>query len=201
MTVTCLVCGLRNDGAATTCKRCSEPLLGAGASPARSLFGPSDAGVWKDGDVLVFRKGSELPARCVLCGGPFHVRIDHTYYWHPPGYYFLVLLNLLIYAIAAMVVRKRADVQLTLCREHAERRRRGMYVGAATALALVPALVIGFRYEQTLFVTLGLLLTGTIIAIQLRRLPTAAFIDESLVRLKGVDRSFLLPLPPYGSFR
>jgi phage shock protein PspC (stress-responsive transcriptional regulator) len=64
-----------------------------------------------------------LPPVCVKCGAPADGKpVEKTFYWHPQWLYVLIFIGVLIYAIAALVMRKQMRVRVPLCRRHAERR-------------------------------------------------------------------------------
>jgi hypothetical protein len=106
-------------------------------------------------------------------------------YWHHPGLYFLILLNILIYLIAALIARKKADVVLPLCTEHAESRKRAATIGGL--LMLFPLMFFGGF--------LGLLAGAIVNAVGANRIVPKK-IDDYYVWLKKVSASYLAALPP-----
>jgi hypothetical protein len=161
----------------------------------------TEPGVWRDGNILVIRKGTALPQRCLRCGLPGSDRLDHLYYWHSQALYLLVILNLLIYAIVAMSLRKKALVRLNLCDRHAKLRRRGFTVGwIAGGGGLLGALLAIGRPEYAMF-ALMVALGGAIVFAVGTRLPSAVLIDDEFVRLRGAHPLFLQSLPVFGSLR
>lgn len=201
MIVNCNACGLSNHDAASSCRRCGESLL-VGRSAGRSAAPLVGKGVWREGDVVVIRNGSSLPDRCIRCGGPFHLRLDHTFYWHNPLLYLLVFLNILIYAIVASVVRKKSFVQLGLCEAHALQRRRGLHLAWGTAGIAIGglALSLAWRVEILPFVLIAAIV-GVVLSNRDRSLPKAILIDTEYLRLKGAGSSFVQILPAFGKFR
>ncbi|MCL4820324.1 MAG: hypothetical protein KJ067_14350 [Vicinamibacteria bacterium] len=95
---------------------------------------------WREGPLLVVPQGAPLPPRCVRCGAPApgparQVRI----YWHHPAIYVL-LLNLLVYAVVALLARRSVRIELPVCAAHVSRRRRGNLIallGVGAGLTLV----------------------------------------------------------------
>lgn len=79
-------------------------------------------GMWRDGKVLIMRQGAAFPHRCIKCNrratGPLRKR---TVYWHPAWVYLLLVLRFLPYLIVALIVRKKAVVELPLCERHQKR--------------------------------------------------------------------------------
>jgi hypothetical protein len=96
--------------------------------------------IWREGKQIVAAvlPGGVvlLPPRCVKCNAPTGDlrpwRKD--LYWHHPAIYVLVF-NLLIYAIVALCVRKKVTVSAGLCAAHRKRRARG--IAAAWGLVLL----------------------------------------------------------------
>lgn len=92
--------------------------------------GVGSAGLWRDKRAVVLGARAELPDRCVKCNAPGEGRrLKRNLYWHPPAWYLLILVNLLVYAVAALAVRKRATIEVGLCEAH--RIRRWMHIGIA----------------------------------------------------------------------
>src|SRR5215471_10889244 len=107
---------------AWVCARC-KPLfiqrMSEGGAP------PSPTGLlWRTGRQLVFAKDTPFPDRCVCCNTPTNLKLKRQLYWHPSGYYLLILISILVYAVAAIIVRKKALVHIGLCDRHRSMRRR-----------------------------------------------------------------------------
>lgn len=167
-------------------------------SPRPDRTGPL---LWRDGDVLVAVPDSPLPGRCVKCNAtavpPTKAR---TLYWHHPALYVLVLINIIIFWVVVLMVRRRAIVAPGLCTDHKNRHRRAvwltwtgslfglvlLYVGAASPLGFW-GMMIG------LLITLGSIVAGMLFA----RVVYAKRIDKTYVRLKGCGDAFLNDLPPF----
>jgi hypothetical protein len=87
-----------------------------------------EEGVWRDGPLLVVRKGASLPDRCVVCDAPANGgRRSMTFYWSPKwlAYRHLVkgwqsealksVLWLLIF-VETLFTHRSANVQVGICR-------------------------------------------------------------------------------------
>lgn len=106
-------------------------------APPSSQVESIDHGMcWRQSRNTVYvAKGSDLPPRCVKCNQPAVLPVrKRTLYWHSSGWYALIVVNLLLYAIVAMFVRRKVRVSPGLCEVHAKRRR--LVVGASLACAL-----------------------------------------------------------------
>ncbi len=195
------------------CKRCGtalSPGSGVGAPadapnpyapPSADLSrGPTREGedtLWRDGRILVMRRDSVLPDRCIKCNEPaLGYKLRRVLYWHRPAWYWLLLVSVLIYAIVAMIVRKRATVEVGLCPVHRQRRYLAVALGV---LALFGGLggCIAYAQESDAVIYLGIILAvaGVAIAGFGHQVVRAAEIDDNYVRLKGAGADYLSPLP------
>ena len=104
-----------------------------------------EGGYWQDGKFLVVRNKCQLPDRCVKCGAePAGHRLHKTYSWHPSGYYLVILLNVLIYALVAILVRSKGEVNFSLCEEHWAKRSRAILTAWLIAFGGIGLFVLGF---------------------------------------------------------
>lgn len=179
-------------GGQVVCAQC-KPAAIAKLQGGQQIGG---GGIWRDRKVVVMGVRAELPDRCIKCNEPTHgVRLKRQLYWHHSALYLLVIFpGLLIYAIVAMAVRKRATIHVGLCEKH--RGRRWMHIGIAWALFLggVAATVVGANNPNLgAFAGLGILaiLTGIIWGLAGGRVVTARRIDPDWVRFQGAGRDFL----------
>lgn len=156
------------------------------------------ATVARYGKQLVMSRDAQLPDRCVKCNSAEGVtRLQRNLYWHHPAIYLCLLLNILIYAIVAMCVRKRATISVGLCSVHRKRRRIGIAVGWLSLLfCILTVMALGFGVSGWfaifgVFVLLAGVITGAVMSTPV----TPAKIDAEFIWLKGVDAKFLADLP------
>jgi hypothetical protein len=158
---------------------------------AVGLAGPYQV-LRREGEFVVIPVlGASFPPRCVVCNEPGQHRLRRKLWWHPPGYYALICVGWVIYAIVAMIVRKSADFEIGLCDAHLARRRNAILLGwlgvpaciAAGALLidLAPALA-----TMLFIVSFGLLVTSLVMV----RLVSASRIQDGTAWIK-VGRPFL----------
>lgn len=153
---------------------------------------------WREGNLLVVRKGAALPEQCIKCGAPAEGGpLKKTMSWHQPWLYILILFpGLLIYAIVALCVQKRATVCLSLCGAH--RRRRRMLILTVWGLILggVAGFFVGANVNNGLILLAGLVLfvAGLITAVAIQ-LVKARRIDDHFVWLRGAGPEFLAQFP------
>ena len=158
----------------------------------------NDAQMWREGKVLVIRKGDDFPDRCIKCNAPSAgPRRRYRLSWHSPWLYLLILAAMLLYALVAMIVRKKAVVLIGLCERHQKRVLWGRIVGWG-GLALEIALAwASAGLDMPALGIAALLLAGPwlIATMVVNRLVVVHRIDETYVRLKGCGPEFLRSLP------
>jgi hypothetical protein len=148
--------------------------------------------VHREGDAIVVPvSGAVLPKRCVRCNGAAEHRLKRRLYWHPPDYFLLILISVVIYVIVALIVRKKAELHVHLCDRHHSLRHVGMAVGWVGSLACVVAAfaLIGSAPEAALLLFL-LMFAPLIAGFVLVSVVTAKRIDKEWAWLK-VGRPFL----------
>jgi len=171
-----------------------------------SIAAASDvAGPWRKGRVLVMAKTGELPPRCVACNAPAIGRpLKRSLTWHPAWWYLLLLINLLVYLVVALIIRKTAVIRVGLCDRHRGRRR--MWIALAWSLVLlaivVPVVMSSAGWNEPLmFVGLipPLLLAAALIGIFGARVVYAKRIDDHHAWIGGVCPAYLAALPSWES--
>jgi hypothetical protein len=170
-------------------------LAGALATPAAG-----SGGIWRDGSVLVLAADATLPHRCVKCNEPAQTPTkERKVYWHSSWVYLLIILNVLIYAVVALILRKKAVIAPGLCAHHKARRRVWLalvWAMVMAGLALV-CMGIGQGSPPAGFSGLLLMLTSVLLAMFVARILRPQRIDVRYVRLKGCGGQFLESVPPF----
>ena len=158
----------------------------------------SEADMWREGKILVLRKGGAFPHRCIKCNAPsVEPKRRYRLSWHSPWLYVLILLALLLYAIVAAIVRKTAVVEVGLCARHQKRVLWGRIVGwggLVVELLLVWA-AIATQEPGYGLAALALALPWMIGGLTISRLLLPQRIDDKFARLKGCGPDFLASLP------
>jgi hypothetical protein len=159
------------------------------------------AAIWRDGKFLVAANDSVLPDRCVKCNAPaIGSKMTKKFYWHPPAFYLLICAGVLIYAIIAMIVRKKSILHLGICAEHRSRRSRSIAITWITVAAAIFSIVVAAATDSggLAFIGIFLLLGAMIFGLIATQLVAPTKIDhQSVVWLKGVSPSYLESLPVY----
>jgi hypothetical protein len=158
-------------------------------------------GVMRDGKVLVVPRDNDLPERCVKCNAPAHAPIrQRTVYWHHPAVYIAFFINIILYIILALAMRKTAKLSPGLCERHKRKRTLGLWVGwgGFFVMTIVVLPLLGALMDIGGMVIGILLILATVITgIVMSRIVYANHIDDRYVRLKGCGEPFLDTFPSY----
>ena len=150
------------------------------------------------------RDQCRLPARCIKCGASAPLAAKpRKFYWHSPALYLLILLSILIYALVAVIVRKKVEVTLGLCAEHARRRTLGIAGCLAGVVGGFVLLFVGLAQDSPpmLLASPVLVLVGIVCGLVFARLMTPARIDQDFARFNGCSPTFLAMLPAFRGAR
>jgi uncharacterized membrane protein len=152
-------------------------------------------------------KQTVLPDRCVKSNQPaFGRRLRRDLSWHHPAIYLTIFIHLLLYIVLALILRKKAVIDIGLSEQWFAKRRRAMLIGWGSLLAGIGLMIAGIAAidmtpEMGLLIVLGLLvlLIGALYGLIRSRLVTPKRITQDYVWLKGVHPDFLAELPhwPY----
>jgi hypothetical protein len=173
----------------------------------------SGEAAWRDGKTLIVRKGAELPDRCVKCNAPAHgYRLRRSLSWHSSVWYLVVLINILLYVIVALIVRRTGKVAAGLCPRHRARRAWAIALGWLTALAgfgscIAGALLWDVRQNSVaspsapilLGVGLILFVGGMIGGIVGSRVLVPNRIDKNLIWLTKLSPQYLATFPDWNA--
>jgi hypothetical protein len=206
----CPECGLVNFASEANCKRCSANAVNVPAqSPPLGIVledgyvlppPPTLDGIWRDKSTLVITKDACLPDRCIKCNGPANgLRLKRKLAWHTPVLYLAIFLAVLVYAVLAAVLSKRAIVYLGLCREHFERRRKQIAIGWLFLAVGFIGGVMALINDYPVFGLIGLLLffSSVFWLVFVTRTVIVKKIDDQLVWLNGINPNYLAEFPPW----
>ncbi|MCO6456561.1 MAG: hypothetical protein J5I93_14785 [Pirellulaceae bacterium] len=168
--------------------------------------GASHAGLWRDGRLLVMHRQAELPDRCVKSNEPAHGRrLKRNLSWHHPAVYLALLANILIYAILATVLGKRATIQIGLTQQWIVRRRWRMLIAWLLVLLCSGLFVAGIMLSDSLRenavwpIVLGGVgvIAAAVYGVIACRLVHPKKMSDEYIWLQGVHPDFLAALPPW----
>ena len=164
--------------------------------------------VWRDGKSIVMLKGTELPARCIVCNEAAHkAKTRKVFYLNTWLQVAMILvfivtsgLALIPIVIVILVFRKSARIRIPMCAAHWRRR---LWITAVSFALLLIAIGVGViaaieaDFQGPLFfVALVIFVTAFGFAIARGQILRAKKIDKEFVRLKGAKLPFLESLPP-----
>ena len=155
--------------------------------------------IWRDNAILVMTKEALLPNRCVKCNEPTGERLKRKLTWHHPAIYLTVLISILVYAVIALVLRKSATVNIGLCEEHFDIRRRNLAITWILGIAAVLCFPLAAFLEDGVVMLLGvvLLLATAIFGTVTLRVVVPTKIDEHFVWIKGITPDYLRDFPQW----
>lgn len=155
-------------------------------------------GFRRNGALLITSREVTLPPRCVKCNAPVDGPLKRKrYYWHHPAIFALVLLNLLLYAIVALIVRRRADVTFGLCQVHRGKRNRAIVAGLLGICLSIGLMMGAIAQRLPILALVGILgiVASIVVSATLARALLPTRIDKVSAQFKGCGEGFLASLP------
>jgi hypothetical protein len=187
----------------------AAPQIAGGYVASQPLEG-AFPGLWRQGHLLVMHKQAPLPPICLKSGQPATQWLKRKMQWHEPWIVVTVVAGVLIYAILALIMTKRATLIIGLCDEWAARRRTRILIALCVTFFAIAVGTLGIalgsqgREHEGWFGLLGLalvILIGAALYGQYAcRLIWPQRISDQYVWVNGVHPSFLdqLPIWTYG---
>lgn len=151
----------------------------------------------REGKWAVVATGSDLPPRCIVCNAPARLPVKKVRVsWHNPWIYVLLLVNILVYVIAAVIARKSADLHVGLCEQHTARRRLrvGICLGLAAACLAWGGIQGVTDPESDYGLPIALSLLPLLVSYFVGRRVYASRITQEYVRIGGCKEPFLASL-------
>lgn len=183
----------------------SAPQQPAGQYAVQPQFSPF-AGLWRQGHVMIMHKLAPLPDICLKSNEPATRRIKRKLQWHHPAIALTILAGVLVYVILAMILTKRATIQLPLTEEWAARRQRRMLYAWGVGLSCLALLALGIvmtvQTEEGTYLVLTLIgFLGSLVALIAGQAAVALVspkrMTDDYIWLKGVHPEFLNRLEPW----
>lgn len=177
------------------------PPLDSGGMPPQQ----SPIGIWRQGKLLVMHKQAILPSACVKSNEPATGRLIRKLTWHSPLVYLVILFNLIIYAIVAMAVSKRAKIEIGLSETWFAKRRRAIIFGWTGVITGFVFLFGGLMSDlgtssiavAGIALSMPIMLLGALYGALGARMVYAKKIDDNFVWLGGVHQDYLAKLPEW----
>ena len=163
--------------------------------------GPADdkaSLAWRDGDLLVMAPDAVLPDRCVKTDLPANGRTaDITLLWHEPGWYWLLVLNPIVYMAVTRAVGTRVIVTVPVTHATLSASRRSWWLTLALfAAGLASWLAAALLVRAELF-WLGVVVMALAIPVYLlgARFIRVRRLEGERVWIAGASPNFLARLP------
>jgi hypothetical protein len=157
--------------------------------------------VWVDGKSVVANDGALFPPRCYKCNAPVSgAPIKTKLYWHNPLYLLTIFISIIVYIIVALIVRKRATIEVFVCPEHRHRRRMAVIVCWVLLILGVVLIASGLANTNTAWISgIGLLvlIAGIVAGMGWGRLVIPRRIKDNVVWMRGAGKEFCASLPPW----
>jgi hypothetical protein len=156
--------------------------------------------MWRYKKQLVTRLNPVLPARCVKCNAPTsEPQKKRNLYWHSPLVYIALFVNVILYVVIALIVRKRSTAMLSICQEHRTKRRNVIIISWLMVLVGFGSFFAAAAYESGWIVAVGiaLILGGIIYGIVKGRLIYPTKMDNDRVWIAGCGKEFLAEFPEW----
>lgn len=167
-----------------------------------------EGAIYRNGKTLIMHRSATLPDICIKSNEPTSgFRLKRKFSWHNPWFALLILFNILLYALIAILISKRATVMIPLSEQWRRIRRRRILNTWLMCLGGPLVAVIGFivlddggvNRNQTneaiggAMALLGILvfLFGILYGMFRTRLLTVAKIDDNYIHLRGAHPDFL----------
>ena len=171
----------------------------------RPIGAGNDGGIWRSGNMLMMRKGVELPDRCLKCDAPAEgYRFKRKLSWASPWWFLtLVVIGPLLFVIIYYCVRWTGEVSAGLCPIHRTKRRRLIAIGWITALLGIALTITAGPLVEARFVGIPilagviLLITGILIGAIGAQVLVPNRIDKHFIWLKQVSPSYLAKFPDW----
>lgn len=167
------------------------------AAPKTSFTELLSGSCSRDGKSVYVPAGHDLPPRCIVCNAPAQMPIkERTMYWHSPWLYLLIFVNIFIYGLIALIVRKKSKVSPGYCAVHQAARRNQMYwlLTPSVGLMVLGVGLLWFEQGPLGLVAFVLSLLFLILALIFSRTIRPVRIDKEGAKYAGCKEPFLASL-------
>jgi hypothetical protein len=158
--------------------------------------------VWRDGEMMVFRKGARLDGRCVKCNAPGDGRmLGCRLRWHPWWVYLTWLAAIpWFYYVVAGTMEQTARIEIGLCSWHRSLRNWTIVTVWLVVIGSILAIFLALEAESessiaVILTAFATLLFSSIYGLRATRMIAAKEIEKYYVWVKGVCPEYLERLP------
>jgi hypothetical protein len=180
----------------------------------RDLAGDFPDAAWRDGRLLMARKGAVLPDRCLKCNAPAEgAQFKRSLSWASPYWALSIfLIGPILFLVVYVIVSWRGKVTVGLCPLHRKKRGRAIALGWLTALAGIGCIIAtgiasdsltAMGISSNLLLSLGigvgivLLLAAMIGGAVGARVLVPTRIDKNFIWLTKVSPEYLASFPDW----
>ena len=159
----------------------------AGGHAHTGAPGAAGQDFWREGELLVVRKGTHLPDVCLATGQPTGGNVKtKTLQWMPPWIGVVFVLSWPIGLILMLILRKKGQLTYFLSQQAEEKRKKGIMIGIGLIIAFFASVGIGIALEAPFAAVVGTLLfiVGLIVAIVYGAPFRVHKIDNEVIYLK-----------------
>ncbi|MBX7220790.1 MAG: hypothetical protein K1Y36_12645 [Blastocatellia bacterium] len=156
-----------------------------------------DNGIWQHGNELVMHKQAVLPDVCVVCNCPAEgVRLRKKLRWHSPWLLLLLLVNVIVFAVVASILQKRATVDLGVCEKHLMRHKNFYWMSWLLCVTGIIGLLVSISQSSGWIALggVGLIVAGAVCG-TMSKLIGVSRIDETHIWLKKVHPDLMAQFP------
>lgn len=177
------------------------------SNPFASPESTAPTGKWKTGEFMISENriigGKEiwLPFLCVKCGDKVNesdetaVRKSKNLSWVHPAVTILVFLNMLVFLLVALIVRKKCSVTYSLCRDCRAKRRNLWLTLCLLLVAIVGTIagmiMLGIDATYPLLVGVVGFVMVLVFAFLLNGPLTIYWYSSDTFKLRGAGKTFL----------
>lgn len=152
----CPKCSFPIPGRALECPACGIVYAKFGAvAPRRNR----EHLVWREGSLLVLRRGARLPARCLRCNRTATERLRKSFWWFPEAIVWVARYSFGLALPLAVLFLQTAEVTLPLCTIHHRSRKVALWTGwllvAGGVVVLAVCVFLNIPIDKLYWLTVG----------------------------------------------
>ena len=159
----------------------------------------SNQGIWRDKSILIMHKNATLPYRCIKTNKAASKKVKLKLFWDNPLLLFWLLVNILVYAIVALCLRRKAIVYVPVSEEAISKRKKKIFSIWGFVIAGVALIIIGVNLLNVTLIVVGssLLIITIILPYLILPLVVVHKIEDDYVWLKGFCEEYLKEFPDW----
>jgi hypothetical protein len=162
------------------------------AAPAARVIEPMSSDLRIAGRCLVARRDANLPPICIITAEPQRApgtTRTKKLYWHASWVYLLILVNILVFAVVGLILRRSARITYSISPAARRERNRRTWISVGVFLGGIVLLLAGANTDQAALMLVGPLasLAGLLLLGLWCRVVWAERIEGDFVHLRGIS--------------